>query len=101
MIMKFDLIIRNGQVVDGSGRAAFPADIGIRSGRIEGLGTLPGGWSPEELDASGMTVSPGFIDCHSHADLALLASELEDEKLRMGVTTEVIGQCGDTAPHSD
>jgi N-acyl-D-amino-acid deacylase len=102
MIMKFDLIIRNGQVVDGSGGAAFPADIGIRSGRIEGLGTLPGGWSPEELDASGMTVSPGFIDCHSHADLALLASDLEHEKLRMGVTTEVIGQCGYTAfPISD
>ncbi len=95
--MKFDLIIRSGQVVDGCGGAVFEADIGIRNGRIEGLGTLPGGWSHDELDASGMTVSPGFIDCHSHADLALLAPGLEHEKLRMGVTTEVIGQCGYTA----
>jgi N-acyl-D-aspartate/D-glutamate deacylase len=100
--MKFELIIRNGQVVDGSGGAVFTADIGIRSGRIEALGALPGGWSQDELDASGMTVSPGFIDSHSHADLALLAQGLEHEKLRMGVTTEVIGQCGYTAfPVSD
>lgn len=100
--MKFDLIIRNGQVADGSGGAVFAADIGIRSGRIEALGALPGGWSQDELDASGMTISPGFIDSHSHADLALLAQGLEHEKLLMGVTTEVIGQCGYSAfPVSD
>jgi len=95
--MKFDLIIRNARIVDGSGAEAFAADIGIRNGRIESLGALPGGWSRNEFDAAGLAVSPGFIDCHSHADLALLAQGLENEKLRMGVTTEVIGQCGYTA----
>ena len=95
--MKFDLIIRNARIVDGSGAEAFAADIGIRNGRIESLGALAGGWSRNEFGAAGLAVSPGFIDCHSHADLALLAQGLENEKLRMGVTTEVIGQCGYTA----
>lgn len=93
--MKFDLIIRSGQVVDGWRRLVERYRHPQRTHR--GTGTLPGGWSHDELDASGMTVSPGFIDCHSHADLALLAPGSEHEKLRMGVTTEVIGQCGYTA----
>jgi N-acyl-D-aspartate/D-glutamate deacylase len=95
--MKLDLIIRNARIVDGSGAPAFAADVGIRNGRIESLGALAGGWSRDEFDAAGGVVSPGVIDCHSHADLALLAQGLENEKLRMGVTTEIIGQCGYTA----
>jgi len=100
--MKFDTIIRNAQVIDGSGGPAFLADIGLLNGRIERIASSLSGWSPEELDCAGLVVSPGFIDAHSHADLALLAKGLEHEKLRMGVTTEVICQCGYSAfPVSD
>lgn len=92
--MKFDLIIRNATVVDGSGAPAFEADVSLRGGRIASVGFSSDAWAAEEIDAAGMVLSPGFIDSHSHADLALLAPGLEDEKLRMGVTTEIIGQCG-------
>lgn len=100
--MKFDTIIRNARVIDGSGEPAFLADIGLLNGRIERIETTLNSWSPEELDCEGMVISPGFIDAHSHADLSLLANGLEHEKLRMGVTTEVICQCGYSAfPVSD
>jgi N-acyl-D-amino-acid deacylase len=100
--MKFDTIIRNARVIDGSGGPAFLAEIGLLNGRIERFESTLSGWSPEELDCSGMVVTPGFIDAHSHADLSLLAKGLEHEKLRMGVTTEVICQCGYSAfPVSD
>ncbi len=95
--MKFDLVIRNATVVDGSGAPAFEADVCLRGGRIASVGTPSGAWAVEEFEAGGMVLAPGFIDSHSHADLALLAPGLEEEKLRMGVTTEIIGQCGYTA----
>jgi N-acyl-D-amino-acid deacylase len=100
--MKFDTIIRNARVIDGSGGPALLADIGLLNGRIERIENTLNGWSPEELDCAGRVISPGFIDAHSHGDLSLLADGLEHEKLRMGVTTEVIGQCGYSAfPVSD
>ncbi len=92
--MKFDTIIRNTRVIDGSGGPVFLPEIGLLNGRIERIENALSGWSPEELDCAGMVVSPGFIDAHLHADLSLLAKGLEHEKLRMGVTTEVIFQCG-------
>ena len=95
--MKFDTIIRNAQVVDGEGNPAYPADIGLLGGRIRRIAPNLNGWSIDEVDCGGMVLAPGFIDAHSHADLALLARGLEHEKLRMGVTTEVIGQCGYSA----
>jgi N-acyl-D-aspartate/D-glutamate deacylase len=95
--MKFDLIIRNATVVDGSGAPAFEADVALAGGRIASVRPPADAWAVEELEAAGTVLCPGFIDSHSHADLALLAPGLEEEKLRMGVTTEVIGQCGYTA----
>jgi N-acyl-D-amino-acid deacylase len=64
----FDLLIRNGRVFDGTGNPAFPADIGVRGGRIVAIGRLPGARADRVVDATGKFVSPGFIDIHSHAD---------------------------------
>lgn len=65
---QFDLIIRNGRVLDGTGNPWFPADIGVRNGRIVALGSLAGATATRLIDASGKYVAPGFIDIHSHAD---------------------------------
>ncbi len=95
--MKFDYIIRNAKVVDGTGAPAFEADVALRAGRIAAIGMIADAWTAEDLEATGMVLAPGFIDSHSHADLAVLTRDVEDEKLRMGVTTEIIGQCGYSA----
>ena len=65
---RYDLIIRNGRVLDGTGNPWFPADIGIRDGRIVTVGSLSGATAARSIDASGKYVVPGFIDIHSHAD---------------------------------
>ncbi len=99
--MAYDLIIRDGTVVDGSGRPRFAADVGIEGDRIVAVGTL-GSDARRTIDAAGRVVAPGFIDVHSHDDFALLDRPLCDFKLMQGVTTEVIGNCGfGAAPAND
>jgi len=94
-----ELILRGGSVHDGSGRAAFDADVAISAGVIAAVGDLSD-WSAErEIDARGLAVAPGFIDMHSHADLILLASRETQEssmgaKISQGVTTVIVGNCG-------
>jgi len=93
----FDLIIENASVVDGSGEEPFTADIGIAGDRIEEIGDLTGVEAAARLDASGKTVCPGFIDVHSHADLALFRedhAEILSPLVRQGITTYVGGNCG-------
>lgn len=90
----FDLVISNGTVIDGSGAPAYRADVGILNGRIEAIGDLSGANAKETLDATNHTVTPGFIDPHTHSDLPLLANPEAHSKIRQGVTTEVIGNCG-------
>ncbi|MBR2615838.1 MAG: amidohydrolase family protein, partial [Clostridia bacterium] len=89
----YDLIIQNGTVLDGSGREGFRADLGIRDGRIAAIGTDLGA-AREYLDATGLTVTPGFIDSHSHSDSTVLAFPDQTEKIEQGVTLSVGGQCG-------
>src|SRR4051812_28762360 len=91
--MPYDLIIRDGTVIDGSGRPGFAADVAIQDDRIVAVGAVDGG-AKQTLDAAGRVVSPGFIDVHSHDDFALLDRPLCDFKIMQGVTTEVIGNCG-------
>ena len=67
----FDLVVRNGVVVDGTGEPARRADIGISGGRIAGIGTIPAGAAKQEIDAQGLVVAPGFIDLHTHYDAQL------------------------------
>jgi dihydroorotase/N-acyl-D-amino-acid deacylase len=87
-------ILRNGAVLDGTGSPAVRADVLIRDGGIEAVGAL-GAVEARSLDCSGLTVAPGFIDGHTHADLQVLESRLD--KAAQGVTTEVIGNCGFSA----
>ena len=90
----FNLVISGGTVVDGTGAPAFKADVGVAEGRV----ALVAGRIEQEaarvIDARGLHVAPGFIDPHTHSDLTLLADPLAQSKVRQGVTTEVIGNCG-------
>jgi N-acyl-D-amino-acid deacylase len=94
---EFDLVIRGGAVVDGTGRKAFEADVGVAEGRIAAValpGTLAG---RRTIEAKGRTVAPGFVDIHSHADWVLPLPDHEEilaPMLRQGVTTLVVGNCG-------
>ncbi|HSH92770.1 MAG TPA: hypothetical protein VK968_01345, partial [Roseimicrobium sp.] len=88
MAQPFDIVIRGGRVVDGTGKAAFTADVGVKDGRIVAIGEIKGE-ARRELDARGMVVAPGFIDVHTHAE------DIEEMPgatnfLRMGVTTLVL-----------
>ena len=91
----FDLVIRNGTIIDGSGRARFAGDIGISRQRIGVVSPVPGSLvGSEYIDAGGLCVSPGFIDVHSHADRAVLANPYCKSSLLQGITTVFAGQCG-------
>ena len=95
--MAFDVVIRGGTVVDGTGKPGFKADIGISGKRITAVGHLAapsGGESARTIDAKGLHVSPGFIDVHSHADGALLIDGQHASGIRQGVTTEIIAPDG-------
>ena len=93
----FDLIIKNGKVIDGTGNTWFKADVGINGQIISAIGGLSAEKASEIIDASGLMVSPGFIDMHSHSDLVLLVNPKAESKIRQGITTEVIGNCGGSA----
>ncbi|MYA76550.1 MAG: D-aminoacylase [Gemmatimonadetes bacterium] len=98
---RYDVIIRGGQVIDGTGAAPVVADIAIEGDRIAQIGPVQGS-SGNTTDASGKIVCPGFIDIHSHTDLSLLVDPRAESKIRQGVTTEVAGQDGSSlAPLTD
>ncbi|MBN1685140.1 MAG: amidohydrolase family protein, partial [Spirochaetales bacterium] len=93
--MSYDLVIRNGKVMDGTGNAWYYADIGIVGDTIETLGRVDS--ARKTIDASGHIVAPGFIDIHTHTDFPILIDPKAQSKIRQGVTTEVIGMCGESA----
>ncbi|MBE0478694.1 D-aminoacylase [Candidatus Aerophobetes bacterium] len=90
----FDLIIKDGYVVDGTGKAAWRADVGVLDERISKIGSLNEFSAKKVIDVRGSIVCPGFVDFHSHADAELLKEPSNKPKLMQGVTTEVIGNCG-------
>lgn len=93
----FDVVIRGGNVVDGTGARAIAVDVGVRDGKIAAVGELREAPAAQEMDAAGMVVSPGFIDIHSHNDLYVLRDdyrELFEPYVRQGITTCVTGNCG-------
>ena len=92
--MDFDCIIRNGNIIDGSGRGAFIVDIGICNGTIAAVGDLSACRAARMIDASGKTVTPGFVDIHRHADAAVFRDGFGEAELRQGLTTIINGNCG-------
>ena len=89
----YDTIIRGGTVIDGTGAAGRAADVAVRDGRIAAIGEVSGE-AARVIDASGLAVAPGFIDVHSHDDVALINMPEMDFKAAQGVTTVVCGNCG-------
>ena len=96
--MAFDLLIKNGTILDGSGKPRFRGDVGITKGLITAVGNpaLAGAAAPKTIDAAGKFVSPGFIDITSHSDAngSLFLNPLQDYLLTQGVTTILTGNCG-------
>ena len=93
----YDIIIRHGKIVDGTGNPWYKSDIGIRGDAIATIGRISDE-AEHVIDADGLYVSPGFIDVHCHPDFTVLdRSNPRDFKLRQGITTEVAGNCGETA----
>ena len=93
----FDLLITNARIVDGTGGPSVNGSVGVRDGRIAGVGRVTGA-ATRTIDAHGFVLAPGFIDPHSHSDYALLTDGNAESKIRQGVTTEVIGESGSAAP---
>ena len=89
----FDLIIKNGTIIDGTGRLRYQDDIGINGDKIESIGRLKDVQSNRCIDAENLIIAPGFIDMHSHSDTTMLSDPGGDTKAYQGVTTEVVGNC--------
>ncbi len=90
----FDLIIRGGRIIDGSGSAGYSGDVGIQNDRIAAIGSLDPAQAGRIIDASGLAVCPGFIDMHTHSDVMILANPRHEAKVMQGVTTDLIGLDG-------
>ncbi|MFO0898147.1 MAG: D-aminoacylase [Pirellulales bacterium] len=94
----YDLVLRGGRIVDGSGNPWFYGDVAIRGDRIVAIGRVPVAAALREIDARGLIVAPGFIDIHSHSDYVLLEDGRALSKIHQGVTTEVLGEGTSAAP---
>src|SRR5947209_19797323 len=92
--MTYDLRIRNGRVVDGSGEPAFQADVAVQDGKIVGVGKSNGAAAKRTIDAAGRVVAPGFIDHHTHFDPQAGGDPYCGSLLPNGHTTVIVGQCG-------
>ena len=93
----YDLVIKNGTVVDGIGNKGYKADIGILGEHIKKVGNLQKAKAKAVLDATDRIISPGFIDIHTHTDSDILINPKAESKIRQGVTTELAGNCGGSA----
>jgi len=98
---RFDILIVNGHVIDGTGSPWYAADVGITNGRIAAIGRLAGSSAANTIDARGKIVAPGFIDMLGQSELTLLVDPHVPSKIFQGITTEITGEGGSVAPVND
>ena len=97
-----DLLLKNGRVLDGAGNPWFTADVAVKNGRISRVGRLSRASARRVIDVTGLFVSPGFIDIHSHSDTSMFVDPSMQSKIRQGITSDVNGNCGSgPAPVND
>jgi len=97
----FDVLIRNGHVMDGTGSPWYSADVGIRDGKIAAMGRLPGATGKTVIDAQGLLVTPGFIDMLGQSEGTILVEPHLPSKIFQGITTEITGEGSSAAPLND
>ena len=90
----YDLVLKNGRILDGSGSPWFNADIAVKNGRISKVGRVDEEKADRIIDVEGLFVSPGFIDIHNHSDTSMFVDPWIESKIRQGITTDVNGNCG-------
>src|SRR5262249_6154092 len=95
---EFDLLIRNGRILDGTGNPSFVNDVGLRDGKIAAIGALANARAARVIDANGLAVAPGFIDIHNHSDETILEDGDAQSMVRQGVTSMIFGEGGSAAP---
>jgi len=94
---EYDILIRGGRIVDGTGNPWFNGDVGIKGDRIVAVGNISGS-AEQVIDAEGLVVAPGFIDIHAHSELELLQDGNAESKVRQGITLDVLGEVSGLAP---
>ena len=92
--MNWDILIRRGVIIDGSGSPGSVGDIALSAGRVAALDPSLTGDANKVIDAGGLAVTPGFIDIKTHSDFVLPINPKAESKVRQGVSTEIIGHCG-------
>ena len=97
----YDVVIRNGRIIDGTGSPWYSGDVGIRDGRIAAIGKLTNATTKRTIDAQGMVVAPGFIDMLGQSELTILVNPHLPSKIFQGITTEITGEGGSVAPLND
>ena len=98
--MAYDLLLKNGKVIDGSGMPGFHGDIAIKDGKIAEIGKLSGA-ADQVIDVGGQVIAPGFIDMLGQSELTILVDPHLPSKIYQGITTEVTGEGGSIAPLND
>jgi len=93
-LSKFDIVFRNGIVVDGTGSSSYQADLGVKDDKITAIGNIPLGAGNQEFEIDERVIAPGFIDAHTHDDRALISTPDMAAKASQGVTTVITGNCG-------
>jgi len=93
----YDIIIRNGKIIDGTGNSWYYGDVAVKEGKIIAIGKLPGAVANKTIDAKGLIVAPGFIDVHAHIEGGVFERPTADNYIYDGVTTVITGNCGGSA----
>lgn len=93
----FDTLFLDARIIDGGGGPWYRGDVGVKNGKIAEIGRLAKRGAARTINADGRILSPGFIDAHTHSDFVIFRDPVMLSKLRQGVTTQVAGQCGQSA----